>query len=374
MHKILIAALLFSATAASAQQNCEQHRNNRAVGTSAGNGVGGVLGNVIAGSGDRTLATILGAVGAGVLGNQGGNNDGNGNCANAYGYYDKSGVWVASNVAVNQQSGYYDRESNWVAGAPQGYYDSQRRWVAAQNAGNNGRPIGYRDRNGQWVAPVAGDFDANNRYVTQTVPGYWQNGRWIAGTTSGSYDRDGRWMAGQPNGQRDAQGNAVADAQPGYYDRRGRWNAGTARGRYDDNGVWIGQNGGNGNGYADNDFGNNGNGQGNNGNGNNGFGNNGNGNNGNGNNGYGNNGQGNNGQRDIESRFDRIETRIDRGIENRSLSRADANRAEAELASIRRYDRSLRNRNGQISPRNENAVQARLDRLSDRLRNVRDAS
>ena len=352
MYKILISALLFSATAASAQQSCEQHRNNRAGGTGTSAGVGNVLGNVIGGSGDRTLATILGAVGAGVLGNQVGN--GNGNCASAYGYYDRSGVWVASNVAANQQSGYYDRDSNWVEGAPQGYYDSQRRWVSAQNAGSNGRPIGYRDRNGHWIAPTAGDFDANNRYVTETVPGYWQNGRWIGGTTSGSYDRDGRWMAGQVNGQRDANGNWVADAQPGYYDRRGRWNAGSARGRYDESGVWISQNGGNGNGYADNSYGNNGNGQGNNG--------------------YGNNGQGNNGQREIESRFDRIETRIDRGIENRSLSRADANRAEAELASIRRYDRSVRNRNGQISPRNENAVQARLDRLSDRLRNVRDAS
>lgn len=335
MYKVIFAGLLISASAVSAQQSCEQYRSNRIVGTVAGAGVGGVLGNVIAGRGDKTLATILGAVGGGVLGNQVSKN--NGNCANAYGYYDKSGGWVGNNVAANQQSGYYDRDGNWVEGTPQGYYDRQGRWVAAQNGGGNAVQIGYRDRNGQWIAPAAGDFDANNRYVTGTVPGYWQNGRWIGGTTSGSYDRDGRWMPGQVGGQRDNNGNWVADAQPGHYDPRGRWVAGQTRGRYDERGVWIADNNGNGNNE-------------------------------------GNNGFGNNGQRDIRSRFDRIETRIARGVDDRSLTANDARRADAELASIRRYDRSLRNRNGQISARNENLVQSRLNRLNNQLRSVREDS
>ena len=349
MYKVFISALLLSATAASAQQSCEQHRSNRTVGTVAGAGLGGVLGNVIAGSGDKTLGAIIGAVVGGGVGNQVTKN--NGNCANAYGYYDKSGNWVASTVAANQQSGYYDRDSNWVEGAPQGYYDNQGRWVAAQNAGNGGTAIGYRDRNGRWIAPASADFDANNRYVTGTVPGYWQDGRWVGGTTSGSYDRNGRWMPGQVGGQRDANGNWVADPQPGYYDPRGRWIAGTTRGRYDERGVWIADNNGN---YA---------GNGNNGNGNGGYGNNG---NGNGDGGYG------NGQRDVRDRFDRIENRIARGVDQGSLTRADGQRADAELEAIRRFDQSLRQRNGRISPRNENLVRVRLDRLNARLRSIRD--
>lgn len=342
MYKVLISALLLSTTAASAQQSCEQHRSNRVVGTVAGAGLGGVLGNVIAGSGDKTLGTIIGAVVGGGVGNQVTKN--NGNCANAYGYYDKSGTWVASTVGANQQTGYYDRDSNWVEGAPAGYYDNQGRWVAAQNAGNGGTTIGYRDRNGRWIAPASADFDAGNRYVTGTVPGYWQNGRWIAGTTSGSYDRNGRWQPGQVGGQRDANGNWIAAPQPGHYDQRGRWIAGTTRGRYDDRGVWIADNNGN--------YGNNGQG-----------------------NAYG-NGQGNaygsSGQRDVRERFDRIETRIARGVDQGNLTRADAQRAGAELESIRRYDQSLRSRNGQLSARNENLVRARLDRLNDRLRSVRE--
>lgn len=332
MYKVMFAALLLSTTAASAQQSCEQYRSNRTIGTVAGAGLGGVLGNVVAGQGDKRLGTIIGAVGGAVLGNQVTKN--NGNCANAYGYYDKSGVWVASNVAANQQTGYYDRDGNWVEGAPQGYYDNQGRWIAAQNNGNGGSAMGYRDRDGRWIAPTAAEFEARNRNFAGTAPGYWQNGRWVAGPATGSYDRNGRWMPGQVGGQRDANGNMVADVQPGHYDQRGRWIAGTSRGRYDDRGMWIADNNG----------------------------------------GYANNGQGNGGQRDVRDRFDRIGNRIARGVNEGNLTRADAQRAEAELEAIRRYDQSLRQRNGRLTPRNENLVRVRLDRLNQQLRSVRDNS
>ena len=413
MRSIIIAAALLSATAlpslAMAQQSCEEHRNNRVIGTVAGAGIGGVLGNVIAGGGDKTLGTILGAVGGGVIGNQ--VSRGNGNCANAYGYYDKSGRWNGSDVAANLQTGYYDRDSNWIEGAPRGYYDNQNRWVAA----NGNTQIGYRDSNGRWVAPAANEFDGNNRYSVGMVNGYWQNGRWIAGDTTGSYDRDGRWQQGQAGGRRDANGNWVADAQPGYYDARGRWHVGTVRGRYDARGVFIAEDG-NGNGYANGypnpavtGYWQNGRWIAGNTNGSydrygrwqpgrasghrdangnwvaeaqpgyydargrwiagtvrgnydargnfiaeNGTG-------------YG---RGDTGKRDIESRFTRIESRIEHGVAAGDLSRNDGRRADKELASIRRYDGSLRDRNGNISNRNEALVQARLDRLSDRLRAV----
>lgn len=408
MRSLILAAVLLSATASPvlAQQGCEAHRNNRVIGTVAGAGIGGVLGNVIAGSGDKTLATILGAVGGGVIGNQVTRSNGDDNCANAYGYYDKSGVWNPSAVAATAQTGYYDRDSNWVEGAPRGYYDSQNRWVAAQN---NSAAIGYRDANGRWIAPAATEFDSNNRYSVGMVNGYWANGRWIAGDTSGRYDRNGRWQQGQADGRRDGNGNWVADAQPGYYDARGRWNAGTVRGRYDARGVFIAENA-NGmdmvNGYWQNgrwvagrtsgSYDRNGRWQPGRVDGRRDA---------SGNwiaddqpgyydtrgrwnagtvrgsydargvfvadNGYGNT-VGNTGQRDIKSRFARLETRIDNGASSGALTRNEARLAESELASIRRYDQSLRNRNGVISTRNEARVQTRLDQLSDRLRAVRD--
>ena len=331
MRTFFITAALLSATAmpaaAMAQQTCQEHSNKRAIGTVAGAGVGGVLGNIIAGSGDKTLGTIIGAVGGGVLGNQ--VTKDKSNCNRAYGWYDKSGTWRAGTGQASAQTGYYDREGNWVEGAPRGYYDNQGRWIAA----NGTQQVGYRDSNGRWVAGSAQDYGNQNR--VGMVPGYWQNGRWIPGETTGSYDSRGRWIAGQPSGRRDANGNWIADAQPGYYDSRGRWIAGEATGSYDSRGRWIASN-------AYNNGGNN------------------------------DAGYNNGGNRDVRSRLARIEQRIDRGVQQGSLTPGEARRAEDELAAIRRYDRSLRTRSGTLTARNEALVQARLDRLSDRIKAARD--
>ena len=332
MRTFLITAVLLSAAAlpgvALAQETCGQGGGNRVVGTVAGAGIGGVLGNIIAGGGDKTLGTIIGAVGGGVVGNQ--VTKGNSNCERAYGYYDQSGAWRASDVPANAQTGYYDRDGKWIDGAPRGYYDKQNRWVAA----NGTTQAGYRDNNGRWVAPSANDFNNRGDRVG-TVNGYWQNGRWIPGETIGSYDRNGRWVSGAAQGHRDARGNWVADAQPGYYDRSGRWRAGTTSGAYDPRGVWVASN----DGYVNS-----------------------------GNENYGSDG---NGRRDVESRFARIEQRIDRGVEQGNLSRSQAERAGNELDAIRRYDQSLRTRNGTLSARNEALVQARLDKLNVGLRGMR---
>ncbi|WP_310496306.1 glycine zipper 2TM domain-containing protein [Sandarakinorhabdus sp.] len=426
---LLSAALPTFAAAQPARQNCEQHRTNRIVATVAGAGIGAVLGNVIAGRGDRTLGTVIGAAGGGVLGNQIARGDGS--CARALGFYDKAGVWHATNVRADQASGYYDRDSNWVEGAPRGYYDGNNRWV--QTSGDNDQN-GYRDRNGQWVpASANGYYDADNQYRTGVSSGYWSNGRWIAGETSGSYDRDGRWIAGASAGRRDANGIWVADAQPGYYDRDGRWHTVTTRGyydgrgnwisedrtarqqdedrrnndmgdrdrrdamvpghyengrwvpgqtlgRYDDRGRWIagdlsGRRDGNGNWVRDAEPGY--------------FDQRGNwyagtvrgryddrggwipDNNGNGGNNWG--GQNWGADRTVQSRLNRIGERIDRGLAQGNFTRSEGRWARRELTNIRRYDRSLRTRGGRISDRNEALVFARLDRLSDRLRAMRNS-
>jgi hypothetical protein len=338
-------AALSTPVVVAAQQTCEQQRNNRTIGTVAGAGIGAVLGSVIAGRGDKTEGAIIGGLVGGLGGNQ--VSKSRQGCENAYGYYDKSGVWHATNVSASAAAGYYDRDGKWVAGAPRGYYDSNNRWVASNMDDSR---AGYRDSRGQWIpASANGYYDADNRYQAGVSAGYWDNGRWVAGRTTGSYDSRGRWIAGRASARQDTQGNWVYDPQPGYYDN-GRWIAGSTRGYYDTRGTWISVDGyaGNTGGYS--------------GNNNNGYpGNNG---------GYTDNDQ-NDGPRDVRSRLARLDDRIERGENNRMLSRGEANRARAELASITRYDRSLRNRRGYISPRNEALVQARLNRLSDVLREAR---
>ena len=66
----LIPSIASAQTQAQSQSSCERQRSTRVIATVAGAGVGGVLGNVIAGQGDKTLGTVIGAVGGAVIGNQ----------------------------------------------------------------------------------------------------------------------------------------------------------------------------------------------------------------------------------------------------------------------------------------------------------------
>ena len=106
------------------QSSCERQRSGRVVGTVAGAGIGAVLGNVIAGQGDKTLGTVIGGVGGGILGNQITKPDAD--CKHALGYYDKQNRWHASAIEANNARGYYNRDGDWVDGAPNGYYASLR--------------------------------------------------------------------------------------------------------------------------------------------------------------------------------------------------------------------------------------------------------
>ena len=131
----LTAATLIPSLAA-AQQTCEERRNNRVAGTVVGAGLGAILGSAVAGRGDRNEGAVIGAIGGGVIGNQ--VSKGNGDCREAYGYYDNSGNWHSNAVARDQARGYYDRNGNWVQGQPSGRWDNDR-WVApnAQGYGYN---------------------------------------------------------------------------------------------------------------------------------------------------------------------------------------------------------------------------------------------
>ena len=66
-----------------------------------------------------------------------------------------------------------------------------------------------------------------------------------------------------------------------------------------------------------------------------------------------------------------IEERVERSVENGRLTRREGQRADAEIEAIRRYDRSLRTRNGNLSTGNEQRVVQRIERLQDSLRDAR---
>jgi hypothetical protein len=272
------------------------------------------------------------------------------------GEYDSAGNWVGAGSAYQAGNGYdrrdgvvtgYYSNGRWVAGETTGRYDANGRWISGPPSGRrdaNGRWIaddqpGYHDRYGRWIAGrVRGEYDSAGNWVGAgsayqagngydqrdgVVPGYYDNGRWIAGPTTGRYDNYGRWIAGTPAGRRDANGRWVSDAQPGYYDSNGRWQRGMVNGSYDNQGRWTS---------------------------------------------YGQTNYNQNGQPTAAERYNRIEQRIDRGIRDGSLNRTEAQNARNELASIRRFDRSKRQRNGRISASNAAQIDLRLDRLSQRVR------
>jgi hypothetical protein len=330
-----IAAVALVPSIAHAQQtNCDRQRSTQVVGTVAGAGVGGLVGNTVAGRGDKLLGTVIGAVAGGVIGNQVAKPSGD--CRHAYGYYDTNSRWHATGVSSADARGFYDRDGQWVEGAPNGYYGDDNRWVqsasASGNAGSyNGQgewvpasANGYYDRNDLWVARSNTSYRNNDQQRgTATAPGYYdRNGRWIAGMTTGHYDRSGRWVAGEAAEHRDASGQWVADAQPGYYGSDRRWHAGEATGYYDSRGTWTAT----GSGDIDQVR--------------------------------------PHGARSITSQIDWLEQRARAENGSRYQGRMGRNSILRELTAIRTSESRMRHdRSGELSVRDEAAIQMRLDRV-----------
>jgi hypothetical protein len=322
-----IAAAALIPSFAFAQASCEQQHANRVAGTVVGAGLGALLGSAVAGHGDRTTGAVVGGVGGAVIGNQVARS--NADCAHAYGYYDTNGAWHANAVERANAAGYYDRGGQWVEGAPNGYYAADGRWVAADASASTS---GYYDSHGRWVPVSAGGYyDVDGRWVAASASGYYNNGRWIPGPTTGHYDASGRWLVGEASGHRDARGVWVADAQPGYYDANGRWRAGPAMGYYDTRGRWIATSPAAAArsttrvSWADT-------------------------------------------PRDLGSREAWLDQSIRRGMDDGSLSRAEARQSLRTLASIRSEELGLRGRHGQLAQRDEGRLQAKLETLNDSLR------
>jgi hypothetical protein len=325
-------AILTPSVAMAQDDGCRRDSSGRIIGTVAGAGAGGLLGNVIAGRGDKTEGTIIGGIIGAVIGNQVTKSD-RGDCRSAYGYYDQNGRWHATGVSTNDARGYYDRDGRWVDGQPNGYYDNGR-WVAT-NGNSDGN--GYIDRDGHWVpAASAGYYDRNNRWVGGTATGYYDtNGRWVAGPVRGRYDSRGRWIAGDSGYSSEANDNWNSVEQPGYYDTNGRWRAGKSYGYYDSRGRWVATRDGN----------------------------------------YGNNtdyrpGDGsydmNQMPTDISTRISWLREYVRSGVQARRINRSDAQYARSELKAIEAQNRTF-NRDGRFTQREENTVTRRLDRLTTRL-------
>ncbi len=320
-----VAVAVFIPSLANAQQSCETRSANKTTGTVIGAVAGALLGRAIDSHGSHAAGTIVGGVGGAIAGNA--IAGGKGDCSSAYGYYDSNGLWHANAVAANNATGYYDRDNRWVAGQPNGYYDANGRWVSSSSS-----EAGYTDSDGHWVpASASGYYDADGRWVAGAAPGYYDRGRWVAGPVTGYYDRDGRWIRGSAPGHRDASGVWIADAQPGYYDRNGRWNAGQAYGYYDARGNWVATSAGRNDSAS------------------------------NGRNDYAE-------RRSVADRLARLDERIRDGKRDGSLTTFEAQRARADLRSIASRERNMRHYNGRLSARDEADIQARLDRLSTKVR------
>ena len=189
-----IALAVFTPVVASAQEDgCRRDGNGRIIGTVVGAGAGGVLGNVIAGRGDKAEGSIIGAILGAVIGNQVSKSD-LGDCRRAYGYYDEQGRWHATGVSASEALGYYDRNGSWVEGQPNGYYDNGR-WVMSNSDRSN---AGYIDRNGQWVpASSVGYYDRNNQWVGGAATGYYDvRGRWISTRVDNYQSNDNQYRPG----------------------------------------------------------------------------------------------------------------------------------------------------------------------------------
>ena len=317
-----IAAMAIGSTAAQAETVCKQDNTGRTVATVAGAGIGAILGRVIDGGRHKEVGTIGGAIAGGIAGNQlakGGND----RCEVSYGYYDESGRWHANRIDASAARGYYDRNNRWVEGAPNGYYDNNNRWVAFNG---DSEYAGYRDRDGRYVpVGVSGYYAADGQWVPANSPGYYDNGRWVSGPSYGRYDASGRWIADRSNNGAPT-GYWQAQTQPGYYDSNGRWVRGETTGYYDARGRWVstGMAAGRPGGVAN--------------------------------------------SRDVRVREARVAARIDRQRERGLISKAEANRARAELASIRRDEDKMRRSGNRFTATEENVIHQRLDRLGEMLR------
>ena len=173
---------------------------------------------------------------------------------------------------------------------------------------------GYYDRSGAWHA---------NGVERSAAQGYFdRNGAWVDGAPNGYYDSHGRWLTG----------GAAAQARGGY-DQNGHWVPAAATGYYDSHGRWY-DNASRSNRYrTETSF------------------------------------ENRRGQAiDTRTREAWMDHRIHAGLADGSLSRREGYRGLRVLRNIRQQDSRMSRFHGQLSQRDDQRIQARLDALGERMR------
>lgn len=181
-----------------------------------------------------------------------------------------------------------------------------------------------------------GSSDCAHAYGYYDSKGAWHANAVARTDAQGYYDREGRWMAGAPNGAYDSRGRWVSSNANGYYDNQGGWTPASTTGYWDTRGQWVAATP---SAYdrASNAA-------------------------------YSNRTQWDGAPTDFSSRAAWLGQRIQTGIDDGSLSRDDGRRAQRSLRDIRRQEANMRHHHGQLSPRDETTIQARLDGLRTNIR------
>ena len=181
---IALAVLTLAVTSAQ-DDGYRRDGNGRIIGTAVGADAGGVLGNVIAGRGDKTEGSIIGAIVGAVIGNQ---------------------VFKSNLGYCRTASGYYDNNGLWVAGPTRGHYDAWGRWISARVDNYQSNDNQYRPGTGPYdLGQMATDISTRiiwmreyvrsglqSRRITQNSAQYARRELTAIEAQNRQFNRDGR--------------------------------------------------------------------------------------------------------------------------------------------------------------------------------------
>jgi hypothetical protein len=187
-----------------------------------------------------------------------------------------------------------------------------------------------------------GSADCAHAYGYYDTKGAWHANAVARTEARGYYDRSGGWVEGAPNGSYDAGGRWVAANAQGYYDNQGGWTPATTRGYWDTRNQWVAATP---SAYdrASNAA-------------------------------YENRRNWDGAPTDVQSRAAWLEQRIQKGVDDGSLSRRDGRQELRTLSDIRRDEARMRHPGGRLREQDEVRIQARLDTLRDNIRWTRQNS
>jgi len=207
----------------------------------------------------------------------------------------------------SQLAGHGDRTTGAVLGGVGGAVIGNQ---ATKGGADCAHAYGYYDSQGAWHANAVARTEARGYYD--------RSGRWIEGAPNGAYDSRGTWVAANAQGRYDSQGGWIPARSASYWNTQGQWVTAASvddRGRYDRN-----------------------------------------------------DGRSDASAPDFRSRAAWLDQRIQRGVQDGSLSHSDGRRAERSLRDIRRQEANMRHYDGQLRAADAATIEGRLHDLSQTVR------